>query len=168
MRKLSLLLVFCFVLTSACFAQKNDRRASYKSWENYEIIIERVGVEGTKFVKVWGFGKSVDKAVMNAKKNAVHACIFRGLPGNTNANSTPAILNEAAYVEHYDYFQEFFAPGGAYLGFVNVTTDGIPSGQDRRKVKGGYKVALYVQVMYDNLKGKLINDGLKKRLSDGF
>ncbi|MBO7189724.1 MAG: hypothetical protein J6V55_03975 [Alistipes sp.] len=168
MKKLSLLFIFCIVLTSACFAQNKDRRASYKSWENYEISIERVGVEGTKFVKVWGYGKSVDKAIMNAKKNAVHACIFRGLPGNTNANYTPAILNDAAYIEHYDYFEQFFAPGGAYLGFVNVTTDGIPSGQDRRKVKGGYKVALYVQVMYDNLKTKLVNDGLKRRLSDGF
>ena len=168
MKRLSLLLLFCFVLATNCFAQKNDRRASYKSWENYEITTERVGVEGTKFVKVWGFGKSVDKAVMNAKRNAVHACLFRGIPGSTNANSTPAILNSSAYEQHYDYFEKFFAPGGAYLGYVNVTTDGVPSGQDRRKVKGGYKVAIYVQVMFDNLKDKLENDGLKKKLTHGF
>lgn len=155
-------------MTSACFAQKNDRKASYKSWENYEITTERVGTEGTKFVKVWGFGKNVDKAIMNAKRNAIHACIFRGLPGKTNANATPAILSEGAYNEHYDYFQEFFAPGGPYLGYINVTTDGVPSGQDRRKVKGGYKVAIYVQVMYDNLKDRLENDGLKKKLNHGF
>ena len=168
MKKLSLLFILCVCMVSVCSAQKNDRRASYKSWENYEITTERVGVEGTKFVKVWGFGKNVDKAVMNAKRNAVHACIFRGLPGNTNANSTPAILNESAYEQNYTYFEEFFAPGGAYLGFVNQTTDGVPSGQDRRKVKGGYKVGIYVQVMYDNLRNKLERDGLKRRLSDGF
>ena len=168
MRKFSLLLLFCVAMVVSCAAQKNDRKASYKSWENYEITTERVGVEGTKFVKVWGFGKNVDKAIMAAKRNAVHACIFRGLPGNTNANATPAILGVSAYEENAAYFNEFFAPGGAYLGFVNMTTDGVPTGQDRRKVKGGYKVAIYVQVMFDNLKDKLERDGLKKRLSDGF
>lgn len=169
MKRLLLLLLCCFMVTTTSFAaDKKDRKASYKSWENYEVTTERVGVEGTKFIKVWGFGKNVDKAVMAAKRNAVHACIFRGLPGNTNANATPAILDESAYQQHYDYFNKFFAPGGPYLGFINVTTDGVPSGQDRRKVKGGYKVAIYVQVMFDNLKDKLENDGLKKKLTHGF
>ena len=36
---------------------------SFKSWDNYEITTEKVGVEGTKFVKVWGFGKTVDDFV---------------------------------------------------------------------------------------------------------
>ena len=36
------------------------------------------------------------------------------------------------------------------------------------KVKGGFKVALYVQVMYDNLKTKLQNDGIARKLSAGF
>lgn len=160
-----------FVLAgTVCFGQNNkDRRKSFKSWDNYEITTEKVGVEGTKFVKVWGFGKKLDQAVMAAKRNAVHACIFRGLPGTVNANATPAILTDPnAYVNHESYFDNFFAPGGPYLAFVNVTTDGIPSGQDRRQVKGGYKVALYIQVMYDNLKAKLENDGLARRLNTGF
>lgn len=168
MKKLLVLLVCCTISISASFAQKNDRKASFTSWENYEITTVKAGVEGTKFVKVWGFGKNVDKAIMNAKRNAVHACIFRGLPGNTNANATPAILDESAYAENASYFNEFFAPGGPYLAYVNMTTDGIPSGQDRRQVKGGYKVALYIQVMFDNLKDKLEHDGLKRKLSDGF
>jgi hypothetical protein len=168
MKKLLVFFMCCTIGISACFAQKNDRKASYESWENYEITTVKVGVEGTKFVKVWGFGKSVDKAIMSAKRNAVHACIFRGLPGNTSANSTPAILNESAYAANAAYFDAFFAPGGPYLAYVNMTTDGVPSGQDRRQVKGGYKVALYIQVMFDNLKNKLENDGLKKKLSDGF
>lgn len=169
MKKILFLVMFVLAGTVLCFGQGKDRRASFKSWENYEVTTEKVGTEGTKFVKVWGFGKSVDKAIMSAKRNAVHACIFRGLPGNTNANATPAILKDpAAYETHYTYFENFFAPGGPYLGYVNVTTDGIPGGQDRRKVQGGYKVALYVQVMYDNLKYKLQQDGLARKLSTGF
>ena len=49
-----------------------------------------------------------------------------------------------------------------------MTTDGTPAGQDRRKIKGGYKCALYIQVMYDNLKRQMEADGIAKKLSSGF
>ena len=170
MKRIFILAALLCASTLICLGQGKDRRTSFRSWENYEVSTEKVGVEGTKFLKVWGFGKSLDKAIMSAKRNAVHACIFRGLPGSTNAMATPAILAQVpnAYDKHPDYFDNFFAPGGPYLGFVNMTTDGVPGGQDRRKVKGGFKVALYVQVMYDNLKAKLQNDGIARKLSTGF
>lgn len=167
-RFLFTLLVTCFLFCT-CYATNKDRRKSFKSWDNYEITTEKVGQDGTKFVKVWGFGKSVDKAIMNAKKNAVHACIFRGLPGAATANPTPPLVKDPDCLEkNIEYFEEFFEAGGAYLGFINLTTDGVPAGQDRRKVKGGYKVALYIQVMYDNLKVKLENDGIISKLNSGF
>ena len=62
------------------FAQKSkDRKALFNSWNNYEVTTVKVGTDGTKFIKVWGFGKKVDLAIVQAKKNAVHACLFRGL-----------------------------------------------------------------------------------------
>ena len=48
-----------------------------------------------------------------------------------------------------------------------MTTDGVPSGQDRMKIKGGYKVAIYVQVMYDNLRDKMEADGIVRKRSTG-
>ena len=65
-------------------------------------------------------------------------------------------------------FDNFFETAGTYLNFVNMTTDGVPSGQDRLKIKKGYKVAIYVQVMFDNLRKKLETDGIIKGLSTGF
>ena len=61
---LTLLMTFSAVSASA---QNKDRRKSFQSWDNYEITTEKVGVDGTKFVKVWGFGKNVDAATMAAK-----------------------------------------------------------------------------------------------------
>ena len=167
---LTLLMTLSAVSTGA---QNNltgkDRRKSFKSWDNYEITTEKVGVDGTKFVKVWGFGKTVDQAIMNAKENAVHACIFRGIPGSATAMSTPPICpNPETLSTHEDYFQQFFAAGGPYLAYISMTTDGVPSGTDKRKVQGGYKVGIYVQVMYDNLKRKLEADGIARKLSSGF
>lgn len=164
---LTLLMTFSAVSTSA--QTSKERRKSFSSWDNYEITTEKVGVDGTKFVKVWGFGKNVDQATMNAKMNAVHACIFRGIPGSATAMSTPPICpNPNTLTDNEDYFQDFFAPGGPYLAYVSMTTDGVPSGTDKRKVKGGYKVGIYVQVMYDNLKRKLETDGIARKLSSGF
>lgn len=170
-----LLMTLVLVLTCVSAWDTNagkPRRLSFKSWDNYEINIQKVGTDGTKFVKVWGFGKKMDDAIMNAKMNAVHACLFRGLaanPANGAGVATPPICTSPDVAEaNDDYFQDFFAPGGPYLAYINLTTDGVPSGKDCLKVKGGYKVALYVQVMYDNLKKKMQADGMARSLSSGF
>lgn len=152
--------------------KKVDKNKFMKEWANYEVTTNSVGQNGTKYLKVWGYGKKVDKAIEQAKKNAVHACLFRGCPGAQNARSTPAIFanqgNGQVASENFEYFYDFFEENGDYLQFVNMTTDGVPSGQDRREVKGGYKVAIDVQVMYDNLREKMKQDGILKNASGGF
>lgn len=172
MKKLMILMVIVMAIPFAGQAQKaSERRKLFDNWNNYEVETVKVGQDGTKLLKVWGFGKKVDRAVTQAKKNAVHACIFRGIPGNSagHAAGTPAICKDPNALENnLDYFYDFFETGSTYIQFVNLTTDGMPSGQDRREVKGGYKVAIYVQVMYDNLKRKLEADGIVKSLNSGF
>ena len=69
MKKTIAYILVLLMAATAVSAQNKERRKSIKSWENYEITTEKVGTEGTKFVKVWGFGKTVDKAVMAAKRN---------------------------------------------------------------------------------------------------
>lgn len=142
------------------------------TWGNYEVTTISVGQNGTKNLKVWGFGKKVDKAIEQAKKNAVHACLFRGCPGAQTARATPAIFANQGKgqvaAENFEYFYDFFEENGDYIQFVNMTTDGVPSGQDRREVKGGYKVAINVQVMYDNLREKMKQDGILKNSAGGF
>jgi hypothetical protein len=130
-----------------------------------------VGQDGTKTMKIWGYGKRVEDAVIQAKMNAVAAVIFRGIPGGQGAAATPAILRDPNAAEkHADYFEEFFAPNGKYLQFINLTTDGMPSGQDRLRMSRPkqYKVAIYAQVMYDNLRRQLEADGIVRRLDSGF
>ena len=148
---------------------RKERKILYNSQYNYEIEPVGVGQDGTKVFKVWGYGKEVGDAVINAKEAAVAACLFKGLPGGAGSAPTPPIISEPnAEVTYAYYFQKFFEIGGKYLQYIAVTTDGEPSGQDRLKIKKGYKVAIYVQVMYDALRKQMENDKIARRLDAGF
>ena len=157
------------ILSPAALAQKKGSRLenvgtrSYFDQYNYEVETVGVGTEGTKALKVWTYGKTVEKAVMDAKKCAVAACIYRGLPA-----STLSIFLALGYISITDFFNDFFKDGGEYLNYVNLTSDGDPSGQDRLKMKGGYKVGVYVQVLYDRLRKHLEAKGVIKSMDSWF
>jgi hypothetical protein len=158
------------LITGTMNAQtRKERKILYNSQYNYEIEPVGVGQDGTKVFKVWGVGKDVNEAIMKAKTDAVAACIFKGLTGGAGSAPTPPILTEPNAEDKYaDYFDNFFKVGGKYLQYIAVTTDGDPSGQDRLKLKKGYKVAIYVQVMYDALRRQLEADNIARRLDKGF
>lgn len=162
----ALLLAF----TSTGWAQtRKERKILFNSQYNYEVSPVGVGMDGTKVFKVWGYGKNVGEAVMAAKANAVAACIFKGLPGGAGAAPTPAICSESGAENTYaDYFENFFEVGGKYLQYIALTNDAEPAGADRIKIKKGYKVAIYAQVMYDALRRELETNGVAKRLDSRF
>lgn len=170
---LTILLALVFAFAAVTNAQerfsRKERKAHYNSSYNYEVQIMGVGQDGTKVMKVWGFGKRVEDAIIEAKMNAVASVVFKGIPGGHGAAATPAILTDPnAADKNAEYFNSFFSPGGKYLQFITMTTDGMPSGQDRLKVKKGFKVAIYAQVMYDALRKQLETDGIARRLDSGF
>lgn len=161
-------LALAMVLPATAQTRK-ERKILWNSQYNYEIEPVGVGQDGTKVFKVWGYGKDVGAAVMNAKEAAVAACIFKGLPGGAGSAPTPPICSQPNTEQiHADYFEKFFQVGGKYLQYIAVTNDADPSGEDRIKMKKGYKVAIYVQVMYDALRKQLEADGVARRLDAGF
>ena len=78
---------------------------------------------------------------------------------------TPALCSLSDEQKHAAFFEEFFAPGGQYLRYVNVTSSENPS---KEKVKGGFKFGLEVQVLYNNLRNDLQDAGVIRSLSSGF
>lgn len=166
--KTILLLVMCFVSFSV-FAQRKNTKAMLQSPYNYELETLGVGQDGTKLVKVWGYDKKADRAMVKAERNAVAAAIFRGYPAGNGAAKTPAICTtNNCYESNQKFFDAFFKPGGKYLQFVNLTNDGMPGGKDRIKMKKGYKVAVKASVAYAQLRKYLEDEGLAKRLDSGF
>lgn len=174
--------LFIIVLTLCCIASSAqkpaERRALFRSWNNYEISQVKTSSSGYVFVKVWGYGKKEHLAIAQAKKNAVHACIFRGLASvGSEIGNFPALIQDQNIMQNddvADYFADFFNLGlkkevnPPYISYVDLSTDGVPSGQDRREVKGGYKVALYVRVNTDMLRKKLQQDNIIVSLQNMF
>lgn len=157
------------VAQTASAQKRKDRKAAFKSSYNYEIQVFAVGVDGTKVYKVWGNGKKADDAVLNARQSAVAAAIFKDIPGCAGVEGSPAICSErGADGQHADFFDRFFEYGGEWQNYVNLTNAAAPAGKDRLKVKGGYKVGIVVQVLYDNLRKDLEKAGIAKAMNHGF
>lgn len=169
MRKsLFTVIIFMLALTSVFGQTRKERKAMYDSQYNYELACLGVGQDGTKLLKVWGYGKKVDNAIYDAKRTAVAAVIFRGVPGGNGAAPTPSILPVDGYDKNMDFFDEFFKDGGMYLSFVNLTTDGTPGGSDNVKMSHGYKVAVSASINFNALRKYLEDKGVSKKMDAGF
>lgn len=156
-------LTFCIIVSIPALSQKYTPKNS----RNYEIINLESGTN-TKTFKIYVIEKNERKAISLAKKAAVEVCIFRGLPSSSAVSGTPALCSSADAQKYADYFERFFTPGGQYLQYVNTTSEGRLSGNDKLKVKGGWKIGLTVQILYNNLRNDLQDAGVIRSLSSGF
>lgn len=163
---LTTMIFFLFSLTTEAQTKKQRTAAGYLV-SNYEVECMGTGMDGTQLIKVWGFGRKPDDAIYMAKKNAVHAVIFKGiLGGKPGCMTRPLISQPGAEEQHREYFNSFFSNGGRYLAFVSQTGDGKV---DRIKVSNkDYKVGIIVAVMHSQLRAELEAAGILKELSRGF
>lgn len=163
------LMMVIITIQSVSAQKRKDKKEAFNSRYNYEIQAIAVGAGRTKVYKVWGNGKKVDAAMLNAKRSAVAAAIFIDIPGRAGVEGTPAICKDSdAEQKHSDFFDRFFDWGGEWQKYVNLTEDAAPSGPDRLKVKKGYKVGIVVQILYDNLRKDLEKAGVARSLNYGF
>lgn len=164
---LSASLIFIFLAFTSEAQNKKQRAAAGYVISNYEVECMGTGMDGTQLIKVWGFGRKPDDAIYNAKKNAVHAVIFKGiLGGKPGCMTRPLITQPGVEEQHQEYFNSFFANGGRYLNFVSQTGDGKV---DRIKISNKeYKVGVIVAVMHTKLRQELEAAGIIKEISRGF
>ena len=148
---------------------------------NYETQAMGQGKQGTILMKVFSYGETVEEATERAKMDAVHAIIFKGVPGS-NVNK-PLLSDPSLEQSKNAYFLDFFGVDNwldrsntrsnrkmrygkdtaPYRSFVMVSSDGSIGTGDRLKVPGGYKVGVVVSVMHAQLRRKLEQDGLARK-----
>jgi hypothetical protein len=157
MKKIIYVVVFFFV-QNISFAQAE--------W-HYDIECAGVGVDGTYLVQVTSYGKNVQDAVVQAKKDAVHGVLFRGFIGKAGEcmSQKPIITNSAIENEKKDFFDDFFSKNGQYMQYVSLSqaNNCIPT-----KVGGSYRVVVILSVSKDILRKDMEAVGIVKSLSSGF
>ena len=152
-------LISLALTTSSC--------ASQQQVFGYEMTCLGVGSEGSNLLKVYSYGKTYDKSVEQAKHDAVHGILFKGIVGSNGCANQPAMVKPQEQVANQAFLDEFFKKG-EYLRFVNISNDGSVSGADRLKVGSMYKIGVTVSVQKDALRKYLEQAGVIKPLGVGI
>lgn len=161
--------LFVLVTTMMLVYQSCSSSKNVAAFYNYEVECLGTGMDGTQLIKVWGYGQKPQDAIDQAKKNAVHAVIFRGITaGKPGCMQRPLATEAGTEQQHRNYFESFFEPGGKYLNFVAISNDGSISGDDRLKVGKQYKIGIIVTVNHASLRKELENAGVINSLDRGF
>jgi len=159
-------LILVFFSCSTTSSSGNKKMAGYVMG-NYEVECMGTGMDGTQLVKVWGFGTNPEKAAYQARKNAIHAVLFKGInAGKPGCMTRPLVTTPGAEEMHREFFNTFFTDGGRYLNFVSQANDGS---LDRIRISSKeYKVGSVVSVRHAALREELEAAGIIKKLGQGF
>jgi hypothetical protein len=162
--KTVLIAIFC---TVSLYSQKKEDRRTME-WR-YEIECAGVAQEGYYLVKCYTYTKEKNIKMEQAKKNAIHGVLFKGFSGNsTNGCSTvkPLCANPNIEFEKKEFFDTFFADGGKYMKYINLSND-AEMASERIKVGKEYKFGVNILVSKDMLRKDMEEAGILRTLK-GF
>jgi hypothetical protein len=160
--------VFCSLLLSLSVGFSNCSHQTRKAFSgNYSFTIECLGVEhdGTQTLRTWGKGRNKADAIEQARKNAVHTVLFKGIrDGQEDCYVKPVIGEVNAEMKYKEYFNRFFADNGEYLNFISNKDEPLLQKISRDSYTGtDYQIyGLVVRVLLPDLEQKMITDGILK------
>lgn len=168
MKSIKIILFSVFFLTVvASYAQKKEDKRTME-WR-YEIECAGIGADGSYLLKVYTYSKKKNLPMEQAKKNAVHAVLFKGFPGNNDTRcytQKPICTNPNIEFEKKEFFDTFFQDGGKYMKYVFDSSDGNVDASDRMKVGKEYKVGILVSVSKEALRKDMEAAGIIRSLKD--
>ena len=118
-------------------------------------VTTSVSASGIIYLTSNGYGTNKRSAIEEAKRNAVRAVLFDGIPGSKLKR--PLVNQPGARSTNRAYFDAFFAPGGSYNDFVNVQKSDPTK---CIKVGGGRQEAIFVELNYLSLQRELESAGI--------
>ncbi len=162
MKKILFIILTSMLLASCGSASKLSK--ADQPW-SYEIESVGVGVEGTYAIRVWSYYKNAEMPLELAKKNAIHATIFKGIPAGGGAVAQKALIEaEVEGVDHTAFFENFFI--SEYQRFINSVSQS--SAQILKTGKKEYRIGYTMSISKDSLRKYLEEQGVLKSLSYGF
>lgn len=165
------IIAFILIVFLSIYNYSSAKKYKFKLDPPFIIEQVRVAKQGTKFVKSWAVAKNADDAIIKAKQNVVAAALFIGISPNheMGAGVIPPLCSQGtkAYEENKEYFDDFFKKG-VFLKYVVDVNSTYPIGENNLNTPQGRKVGVYLQLFYDDLRKRLIQDNIIKALGDQF
>ena len=168
MKQISLSLV---VLLICCCAFPALAKKYKWTYGEHPLLVYTTGQgkNRTQLVKAIAVAKNADKAILQAKMDAVEAALFTGIGfdesthGMGVSNLQPLVSKEQ-YEANEAFFKEFFKQG-TFMRFVREINANYPSGQNNMAVPGGRRVAVSLVLDYPSLRKYMEDSGITKGLS---
>lgn len=140
-------------------------QTSTSAYNKYKVECLGMELDGSQTLRSWGIGKNKKDAVEQAKKEAVHAVVFKGIhDGISGCNTKPIIFEVNAEEKYEDYFNAFFKDGGEYQKYVSMEDekkDGLfKKDKEKEKSKHFVKYGITVRVLRSELKQRLETDNI--------
>lgn len=133
-----------------------------------QAIMAEIGKPGTVVVTAWSYNKTPKIEDDVVFENAIKCLLFEGIEADESRRmkGRPA-LAPGAYEYNADYFDAFFS-NKEYLPFCIMGMEGYVEQGNLIKTGNGYKIGKVVVVEYDQLRKKLVFDGIIRGLDSGF
>ena len=136
---------------------------SSQTFYNYDSHIISTELDGSYNIRAFGRGRNAVVAYDEARKQAVYDVLFNGVQSSNSRVSSlkPLMLEVNARERYEDYFNAFFADGGAYREFTSLhDTRSLTENWHNSKLQ----VLVQVSITVDRkgLKQKLIEDNIIK------
>lgn len=144
------------MMLTAC----NSHHAVTTAFHSYTTECLGKSMDGTQTLRVWATGRNRADAIEQAQKKAVYDVTFTGInAGGGECNAYPVIDEANARKKYEDYFDRFFADGGAYSKYVSIENQ-KKSAMDRFRGDGNQMYGIIVVVNRSALRQRFINDNI--------
>ena len=137
-----------------------------------EVYTTAQGQQGKQIVKAWAIAGNADKAIIQAKMDAVSAALFNGIGYDKSTHGMGVstlypLVTPQQYEENKDLFNNFFKYGD-FLKYVNDINSSYPTGENNVAVPGGRKVGVNLTIDYKGLHDWLQENGIEKGIGKHF
>lgn len=158
--------LFVLCVSSCAPVRKVERAVEVP---RFEIEAMPTGIKGTYLLKVWTYSTNPMPDFKQVKRNAVYGVLFEGFKGKRGiAGQKPIVPNPKIKTEKAEFFNAFFAEGGAYLNFVDLVNDGAIAAGDRIRMGDLFRIGIVSSVKAAELRKHLEEAGIIPRLGEGF
>ena len=153
-------LIFLSIIAIVTLTGCKSKEVSTAAFHSYTTECLGKSMDGSQTLRVWASGRNRADAIEQAQKKAVYDMVFTGIQaGSGECNAYPIVDEANARKKYEDYFDLFFADGGAYKEYVSSVNQ-KKSAMQRYYGDGSQTFGIIVTVNRSALRQRFINDNI--------